>query len=242
MTFLYPQPRCMRPIISGAATLNAGVSAGSATPVTGYPGRFTITSTAAIGTPRIVVTDQTIWEVPSLVDVMGRSIDDSDDLDIDDIFRVFGWFDSTTAPTDRVFTWGISQGSVSSSSPGLAGHAVCVAGNWRMYHSGCTGAGWGTPVAAVTDSSSTRGGCMQAHVGTASAQSRMNVFAMAAGGTLVTTANTMTSPQQNTSSQDFDRMFFGVGQLLGVGGSSDTHDYGLTGVFLRLAILDLFPF
>lgn len=202
---------------------------GSATAIS--PGRFRVTTKNANVVSRLPAA-MAIWELP-LIDLRGRSIDDSIDLDPGELLQLWLWADTTSAPTDLCIAAGFSAGAVASTTAliGVMLQAGAVtSGRWCVHHCGGTG---GAYTAAAADSATTRGAVLQSVMGTAVSQARVNAYPVDATKAPITTATSQTSPGSFSSQSNYDRLWVGIGWATGTGGTPGVVDIGIASLVLR---------
>lgn len=169
----------------------------------------------------------------SLKDLLGRSIDDSDDLDLGDIVCLSVWSTSAVAPTDVILCCGLAAGAVDNTDVGVAVFLVASAGSWNVQHSSATGTTWAAKSAATQTSALCVGAQLQLIMGTAGTQSRLSGIALDASGNPLTGTNFGTTPASVTTQENYDRGFVGVGWATGTGGTPADFDVGISAFLLR---------
>lgn len=230
----------LRPIFSGAPTADPGdVVAGDATSLGAGLVRLTTQNPAVVSR---LPSAMAIWETTALTDVFGDSVADLDLVDIGDIIAAQVWASNTAAPTDVCIAFGFSAGTVNTTNVGCCVMIQASAGAWLVHHGVNTGAGWAYTAAAATDSL-TRGGALQAIIGTALTQARVNAYGLDAVLEAIRTVSSQTAPTTSAIVGGFDRAFIGVGFATGVGGSAATLDIGCSSLIMRpYSVPTLFPF
>lgn len=166
-------------------------------------------------------------------DLLGRALNDADDLDLGDVICLSAWSTSAVAPTDLLFCVGLSAGTVDNTDVGVAAFGVASSGSWNAQHSSATGGVWAAKTAATQTSPNCVGVQLQLIMGTAGTQSRLSAIAMDASGNPLGGTNFGTTPASVTSQADYDRGFVGVGWATGVGGTPADFDVGVSMLLLR---------
>ena len=175
---------------------------------------------------------QAVWEV-TLQDLLGRSIDDADALDLDDLVRVILGSEPGRLPDDVVISAGLSAGPVSTSNPGVAVQLEAAGEGNRVQHAVNAGSGWSISTANQVSGETARA-LLQVTVGTDDTQGRVSAFAWNAERQLITTASVHTSPATSNVGGDFDRIFLGVGWAEGNNrGDPVTIEIGCGALLLR---------
>jgi hypothetical protein len=199
-----------RPVLSSTPTRNPGGVIASAT-VLGR-GQLEVV-TAAGATSSSDPASMGIWEF-DLFDLLGNEVDDSDGVDLGDMWALSVWTSSAVGVEDVMVMGGLVSASIDGSDLGVAGgfgSLAADAGVWRARHRSATGAAWTAETAATATSGLTTGAQLQGDlIGTAGTQNRLSVVPLDASGSPITTANVGTAPGTVTGQADWKKGFIGV--------------------------------
>lgn len=218
-----------RPTLSATKTSDVGSVAG--TVVVLGPGKLRVSLQSPTTVSRLP-SAMALWEFP-IKDLLGRALDDADDLDLGDILCMSVWASTAVAPTDVILACGLAAGAVDATDVGVAAAVQASAGNWLAHHTGATGTVWAAWTAATAASALTVGAQLQVIMGTAGTQTRTSAAGLDASGSPLGAANIGTAPGTNTSQADYDRAFVGLGWATGVGGTAQDIDIGVSALLLR---------
>lgn len=218
-----------RPVLSTTPTRDTNDVVGTVTSL--GVGRLRVALQNA-GTATALPPSMALFEF-SLKDVLGRSLDDADDLDLGDVISLSVWASSVVAPTDVILCCGLAAGAVDNTDVGVATFLVASSGSWNVQHSSATGGAWAAKTAATQTSNLCKGAQLQLIMGTAGTQSRLSGIAMDASVNPLSGANFGTTPASVTSQADYDRGYIGVGWATGVGGTPADLDIGVSALLLR---------
>lgn len=199
-----------RPILSATPTRNPGGIIASAT-VLG-PGELEITTLAG-ATPSNDPFDMGIFEF-DLYDILGRTLNDSDGVDLGDMLAMFVCTDSAVGVEDVHLMCGLLAATMDDTDIGVAAgirSLAADAGQWRACHRSATGGAWSPETAASATSGLAVGAQLQTdHVGTAGTQTRTSAVPIDASKNVLTGANLGTTPASINSQADWKRGFVGI--------------------------------
>lgn len=167
-----------------------------------------------------------VWETTTLRDMRGQSLADADKIDLGDLLQVWLRGHLATLGVDRVIAAGLSTGTVNATNPGMGCMLEYTSTGNRVQHCANAGAGWAITNATAVSALSVWS-VMQAVVGTASSQVRLNAYGADATKELIPTSNTMTAPGSFNVGTDQDRIWAGMGFATGVGGSAGAQGVGV---------------